>query len=585
MVVNIGVNVNKVEDIKVNNNIKEEIKMVNIYEDGKIIGRVNSNRNLDYWDGNNFTHGGIGRHLGLTVRRNGDFVFIYTSQWQGDRDWAEVVSDDEALQAILRADAMDLLDNPRFKKLKALYLAEYTEADEVEDIEVNNNIKGEIEMKNINNDGVNIEKIPYTRVSKVKERKMKNSKKILEVVEFDEVENNEVNNTNNGEEMKMVNNNKEWIERIEVYVNVKNGRTLESLINDGTLADGSWQRLGYGPDENLEDVYVGDGWVVSIDRVNNLEIIGNPEIKHGTRVYVMNQGDIVEKALYLSVDEDGTVGREDVVYEMRSEEEVASAAVNKAGLFVRGCMSYFNVDLRGIDFEGLVEFYKQTMSGKNSYDTMYTESVEWLMYQIKNQRELEAHQDEDRIYDEDWGFEHLEDWYIEEVKVADDLSEDHDYYGTLYLSVDDYEMYKELDEAYGVLEDFKVNPAKYVIDDWYSSGDWAEEFNYWAKEVYNEFIDRFSDEDMTVMRRRLESGWYTDALIKIIRKLVAKNMYYYQSSYNEILETVEETESGIYLTVSYGGFSKTIKVDSINYTNHDVLCAVYELGYVIDVVY
>lgn len=105
--------------------------MVNIYEDGKVIGRVNSNRNLDYWDGNNMTHGGVGRHLGLTIRRNGDLVFIYTSQWQGDSDWAEVVSEDEAMQAILRADATDLLDETRFKKLKELYEAKYKESDEV----------------------------------------------------------------------------------------------------------------------------------------------------------------------------------------------------------------------------------------------------------------------------------------------------------------------------------------------------------------------------------------------------------------------------------------------------------------------
>lgn len=104
--------------------------MVNIIEDGRVIGRVNESRNLDYWDGNNFTNGGVGRHLGLTVRRNGDYVFIYTSQWQGDQPWAEVVDEDEAIQAILRADAIELLEESRFKKLKELYEAKYALSDE-----------------------------------------------------------------------------------------------------------------------------------------------------------------------------------------------------------------------------------------------------------------------------------------------------------------------------------------------------------------------------------------------------------------------------------------------------------------------
>lgn len=105
--------------------------MVNIIEDGKVIGRVSESRNLDYWDGNNMQHGGMGHHLGLTIRKNGDLVFIHTTQWQGERDWAEVVSEDDAMQAILRADAVHLLDEPRFKKLKALYDANFSGEDEV----------------------------------------------------------------------------------------------------------------------------------------------------------------------------------------------------------------------------------------------------------------------------------------------------------------------------------------------------------------------------------------------------------------------------------------------------------------------
>lgn len=105
--------------------------MVNILEYEKIIGRVAANTNLDYWDGSNLCHGGLGRHLGLTVRKNGDLVLIYTSQWQGARDYAEVVDEEEAMQAILRADAIHLLDEPRFKRLKDLYDAKYVDEGEL----------------------------------------------------------------------------------------------------------------------------------------------------------------------------------------------------------------------------------------------------------------------------------------------------------------------------------------------------------------------------------------------------------------------------------------------------------------------
>lgn len=105
--------------------------MINILEDGRVIGRVMANRNLDYWDGRNHQHGGHGHHLGLTIRKNGDLVLIHTSQWQGESDWAEIVDEDEAMQAILRADAIDLLEEPRFKKLKALYDENFAGADEL----------------------------------------------------------------------------------------------------------------------------------------------------------------------------------------------------------------------------------------------------------------------------------------------------------------------------------------------------------------------------------------------------------------------------------------------------------------------
>lgn len=99
-----------------------------------VIGRVEANTNLDFWDGYNLQHGGLGRHLGLTILKTGELVLIHTSQWQGAQDWAEIVSEEEAMQAILRADAVHLLEEPRFKGLKALYDATFVgeEVDEHE---------------------------------------------------------------------------------------------------------------------------------------------------------------------------------------------------------------------------------------------------------------------------------------------------------------------------------------------------------------------------------------------------------------------------------------------------------------------
>ena len=105
--------------------------MVNILTDGRVIGRVEANTNLDYWDGNNLTNGGPGNHLGLTILKTGELFLIHTTQWQGEQEWAEIVSEDKALQAILRADATHLLEEPRFKKLKALYDENFAGADEV----------------------------------------------------------------------------------------------------------------------------------------------------------------------------------------------------------------------------------------------------------------------------------------------------------------------------------------------------------------------------------------------------------------------------------------------------------------------
>ena len=87
---------------------------VNVYFGEKVVGRVAYNTNLDIWNGSNWQNGGPGRHLGITKLKKPveglSFVLIYGTQWEGERNYAELVSDTDALQAILRAGKDDLLE-------------------------------------------------------------------------------------------------------------------------------------------------------------------------------------------------------------------------------------------------------------------------------------------------------------------------------------------------------------------------------------------------------------------------------------------------------------------------------------------
>lgn len=96
--------------------------MVNVYEclDGKVIARVNCSTNLDKWDGHNYCRG-VGQHRGITKLKDGRFVIIHSTQWQGGSDSAFVVSDEEALQEILESGNMELLEHPKYARLKELY--------------------------------------------------------------------------------------------------------------------------------------------------------------------------------------------------------------------------------------------------------------------------------------------------------------------------------------------------------------------------------------------------------------------------------------------------------------------------------
>ena len=98
---------------------------VNVYEDGDVIARVRYNSALDYWDGSNWLNGGTGRHKGITKLKDGRYVIIIGSDWQGERDYAYVVDADEALQEILKAQQLDLLNTKKFAELKKLYEEKY----------------------------------------------------------------------------------------------------------------------------------------------------------------------------------------------------------------------------------------------------------------------------------------------------------------------------------------------------------------------------------------------------------------------------------------------------------------------------
>lgn len=96
-------------------------RKVSVYnEDGDVVGRVQYNNELDYWDGRNFSSGEMGRHLGITRLSDGRYVLIHGTDWQGERDTAEVVSAARALQAILRAGALELLKKKKFSELQEL---------------------------------------------------------------------------------------------------------------------------------------------------------------------------------------------------------------------------------------------------------------------------------------------------------------------------------------------------------------------------------------------------------------------------------------------------------------------------------
>jgi hypothetical protein len=94
---------------------------VNVYDEGEVVARVRYNCNLDFWDGRNFTCGTTGRHKGLTKLKDGRYVLIHGTQWQGEKDYAEIITPQQALQEVLKSGNTELLKLKKFKELKQAY--------------------------------------------------------------------------------------------------------------------------------------------------------------------------------------------------------------------------------------------------------------------------------------------------------------------------------------------------------------------------------------------------------------------------------------------------------------------------------
>jgi len=85
--------------------------MVNVFNDrNEVIGQVEYNSNLDFYDGRNYTCGSTGRHKGLAQLEDGRYVLIYGTQWQNERDHAVVITPEEAVQEILKSGNENLFE-------------------------------------------------------------------------------------------------------------------------------------------------------------------------------------------------------------------------------------------------------------------------------------------------------------------------------------------------------------------------------------------------------------------------------------------------------------------------------------------
>lgn len=103
--------------------------VLKVMKNGEFTGSyVKYNSCLDYYDGRNYGDSGIGTHLGITkLRSTEEYVLIYGTQWIGQADEAEVVSDELALEKIIENGHQDLLEEKKFERLKTLFEKNFDE--------------------------------------------------------------------------------------------------------------------------------------------------------------------------------------------------------------------------------------------------------------------------------------------------------------------------------------------------------------------------------------------------------------------------------------------------------------------------
>ena len=92
--------------------------MVKVYNNNLIVGEIEYNNNLDFWNGNDWTCGSPGRHKGLAKLKN-NYILIYGTTWENEKTIAEVISEEKAVQEILKSNNLDLFKTyPDLQKIR-----------------------------------------------------------------------------------------------------------------------------------------------------------------------------------------------------------------------------------------------------------------------------------------------------------------------------------------------------------------------------------------------------------------------------------------------------------------------------------
>ena len=98
----------------------------NDYDYEVIVGKVTYNQDLDFWDGRNYSCGQCGYHNGIArlkkpYKDGRLFVLIVGTDYQGEKDWASLKTDQEILDIIIDSNNLEILEKRGYKRLKDLY--------------------------------------------------------------------------------------------------------------------------------------------------------------------------------------------------------------------------------------------------------------------------------------------------------------------------------------------------------------------------------------------------------------------------------------------------------------------------------